>query len=72
MNLVIVMIYCILLYVWSYVKQATVVVLCRGDYPMHPVGAPPVRRGEEYRRPEGDLDLRTSYAQQYTRAYTDD
>jgi len=34
---------------------------------MHPVGKPPVRRGEEYRRPEGDLDLRTSYAQQYTR-----
>jgi len=36
---------------------------------MHAVEKPHVRRAEEYRRPEGDLDLRTSYAQQYTRLY---
>ena len=36
---------------------------------MHPVERPTVRRSEEYKRPEGDLDLRTSYAQQYTRTY---
>jgi len=46
------------------------VIFYRVDYKMHPVEKPQKRQGEVYRQPEGDLDLRTSYAQQYTRTYS--
>jgi len=42
---------------------------CRVDYKQHPFEKPQRREGEVYKRPEGELDLRTSYAQQYTRTY---
>ena len=49
------------------IQNVAVPYVCRVDYKAHAAERPYVRQSEAYKRPEGDLDLRTSYTQQYTR-----
>jgi len=41
----------------------------RADYKQHPFEKPQGPQRETYKKPEGDLDFRTNYAQQFTRTH---